>query len=119
VVDARAGLVTLAVGTTTVEAAADGFVGSEAVLCLRPEDVVLSLPGAAPLDSARNHLPGIVTRIAPEGAEARVELDCGFPLVARITRRSLGELALTAGAPVLASFKATALHLVPRASAED
>jgi tungstate transport system ATP-binding protein len=44
----------------------------------------------------------------------RVEIDCGFQLVASITRRSMEDLGLVAGASVVASFKATAVHLIPR-----
>jgi len=111
-VEAREGLATFAVGGAAVEAAVDGFVGREALVCLRPEDIVLSPAGAWPLDSARNHLRGIVRAVTPAGAEVRVEVDCGFPLVARITRRSLEELELETGSEVIASFKATAVHLV-------
>jgi molybdopterin-binding protein len=43
-----------------------------------------------------------------------VAIDCGFPLVALVTRRSVEEMALAEGAPVVASFKATAAHVIPR-----
>jgi len=108
------GLVVLQVGVAQIEAAADGFSAVEALVCLRPEDVVL-FPGDTDVpSSARNHLRGVVRRITASGAEVRVEVDCGFPLIASITRRSLEELSLAAGAPVVASFKATAVHLIPR-----
>jgi molybdopterin-binding protein len=42
----------------------------------------------------------------------RVIIDCGFPLVALVTRRSVEELRLAEGAPVTAQFKATAPHLL-------
>jgi len=48
------------------------------------------------------------------GPQVRVELDAGFPLVALITKQSLEELGLAEGSPVVASFKATAVHLIPR-----
>jgi len=76
---------------------------------LFPGDV--DVPG-----SARNHLRGVVRRVTPAGAEARVEVDCGFKLIASITRRSLDDLGLAVGTPVVASFKATAVHLIPRGS---
>jgi molybdopterin-binding protein len=56
----------------------------------------------------------VVRRITSAGAEVRVEIDCGFPLVASITRRSLEELGLAPGCALIASFKATAVHLIPR-----
>jgi molybdopterin-binding protein len=43
-----------------------------------------------------------------------VTVDCGFPLVVMITRRSLEELGLGVGDRVVASFKASAVHVIPR-----
>jgi molybdopterin-binding protein len=57
---------------------------------------------------------GRVTRVVPSGGDARVDVDCGFPLRARITRRSAEELGLEAGMEVTASFKATAAHVIGR-----
>ena len=111
------GLVVLQVGQARVEAVAGGFTATEALVCLRPEDVVLS-PGDIDVpDSARNHLRGEVRRITVVGAAVRVDVECGFPLAASITRRSLEELGLSVGSPLVASFKATAVHLIPRGSA--
>ncbi|MEX0786995.1 MAG: TOBE domain-containing protein, partial [Dehalococcoidia bacterium] len=114
VVESSDGLVVLSVGEAQVEATAEGFAASEALVCLRPEDVVLSPAGQDVPGSARNHLRGVVRRVTQAGAEVRVEVDCGFRLVSSITRRSLEELGLDAGSPVVASFKATAVHLIPR-----
>jgi tungstate transport system ATP-binding protein len=114
VVKACDGIVALQVGSAQVEAAAVAFSAAEALVCLRPEDVVL-FPGNTDVpSSARNQLRGVVRRITPTGAEVRVLVDCGFPLTVSITRRSLEELALGEGTPVVASFKATAVHLIPR-----
>ena len=114
VIEAEDGLVVLSVGDAHVEAIAHGFTASEALVCLRPEDVVLALEDADVQDSARNRLHGVVSAIKPAGAEVRLVVDCGFPVVARITRRSMEELGLAVGTPVTASFKATAVHLIPR-----
>ena len=62
--------------------------------------------------SARNRLPGVIRNIAVEGPLARVELDCGFPLIATVTAQSAAELALQPGDSVWAIVKTTALHLV-------
>jgi molybdopterin-binding protein len=92
--------------------------GGEVLVCLRPEDVVLEPAG---LDShptsARNHLRGTVRRITTVGGQVRVVLDCGFTLVALITKRSLEEMSLGVGDEVVASFKATAVHVIPRRTA--
>lgn len=104
-------------GGSRVECLCDAAGVTEALVCLRPEDVALSLPheGGAP-DSIRNHLIGRVATLRPVGgAGMRVTVDCGFPLVALVTRRSAEELRLTAGAEVVAAFKATAVHLIPLA----
>jgi molybdopterin-binding protein len=45
----------------------------------------------------------------------RVSIDCGTTLVASITRASAVEMGLADGAPVLATFKASAVHLIPLA----
>jgi molybdopterin-binding protein len=46
-----------------------------------------------------------------EGPLARVELSCGFPMVAVITAQSAGELQLGPGDAVSAIVKATSVHL--------
>ena len=50
-------------------------------------------------------------RSSLEGPLARVELDCGFPLVAVITAQSAAELGLQPEQPVCAIVKTTAVHL--------
>ncbi len=114
VVGRQDGLVALSAGTCTIEAVADG-VFERALVCLRPEDVTISGVGEAIPSSARNKIVGRVRRIVPTGADARVEVDCGgFPLIARLTRRSIEDLGLAPGVDVVASFKATAVHLIPK-----
>ncbi len=106
-------LVLEAPGGRTIEAVGASGI-AQALVCLRPEDVSLSLPGGDAAGSVRNRLPGRVRRIAPSGAVARVEIDCGVDIVARLTRRSIEEMALDAGSDVVVSFKATAVHLIPK-----
>ena len=81
-------------------------------LCLRPEDVTLSAGPLQTASSARNHLYGRVLRVSASGPYVRVIVDCGFPLVALVTQRSVDELGLYDGAVVVAHFKATAAHLL-------
>jgi tungstate transport system ATP-binding protein len=113
VVDRGDGLMRLRAAGQEIEAIADGEF-TEALVCLRPEDVILSGAGEHLPDSARNRLAGRVTRIVRSGADARVEVDCGFRLIARVTRRSLDDLGIDTGSSVVASFKATAVHLIPK-----
>lgn len=111
------GLARLEVAGRVIEAVVKGPLAPDVLVCLRPEDVVLAPPDGVMSSSARNRLPGVITRVVPLGAQARVTVDCGFPLVAVVTRRSLEELGLVEGAQVMASFKASAVHLIPRPTA--
>ena len=113
VLSVSAGLTLVDVGGQKIQVAAEAAAGERVRVCLRPEDVTLS-PGdvGAGVSSARNRLVGSVTRVVAAGPEARVVVDCGFPLVALVTRRSVEELGLVEGARVTAAFKATAPHLI-------
>lgn len=112
-IEAREGLATVRVGEIALTAVAAENVGAEVFVCIRAEDVTLE-PAGAGLTSARNHLQGTVSAMASLGALARVTVECGFPLVAVITRSALTELRLTVGASIRASFKAGSVHLIAR-----
>jgi molybdopterin-binding protein len=85
--------------------------GTSVHACIRPEEVTLTLTRDA--SSARNAFQGAVTGLTLLGPFARMELDCGFPLVALITVRSAEEMGLKVGCRVYASFKATGVHFIP------
>ena len=86
-------------------------VTGDVVVTLHAEDVILS---KAPFESsARNCLQGTVTGIVSSGSTVRVILDAGFPLTALLTRESCRELDLKVGSGVYATFKATAVHVIP------
>ncbi len=113
VLSIQAGLAVLDARGQKIEVAAEVAPGDRVRLCLRPEDVTLMFPNAPLLaSSSRNHLPGTITRLIPVGPYVRAVVDCGFPLVALVTHRSVEELGLTDGAPVIAAFKATAPHVI-------
>lgn len=114
VVGDAGGLARLEVAGQTIEVVSREPLAPDLLVCLRPEDVVLAPPDGLVASSARNRLPGVVTRVVPAGVQVRVTVDCGFPLVAVITRQSLEDLGLGVGARVVASFKASAIHLIPR-----
>ncbi len=108
------GVVTVAVAERRVEVAANAVAGERVRVAIRPEDVTLLGAGEAlPTSSARNQLQGIVTAVTPSTPHVRVVVDCGFPLVAALTPRSVREMALAPGVPVTAIFKASAAHLIP------
>ncbi|MFH1560305.1 MAG: TOBE domain-containing protein [Chloroflexota bacterium] len=109
------GLAILRVREGEIATVGEYAAGETMIACIRPEDVVLETYHAeAVLSSARNRLSGHVTRCVPLGAQYRVMVDCGFPLVSLITRRSVEDLALTEGVAVIASFKASAVHMIRR-----
>jgi molybdate transport system ATP-binding protein len=110
-------LVTVAVGQTTVCAVEPNLPldTKEVYVCIRAEDVIL-LKGTHFPSSARNHLPAAVRSVAGEGALMRIDLDCGFPLIALLTKQACAELALGPGDQISALIKAPNIHLIPRNS---
>jgi tungstate transport system ATP-binding protein len=90
--------------------------GEQLFLCLRPEDIAVSLPETEdPKSSARNRLGGKALKVTPWGSHYRVALACGENrLVAFITRPSFLELKIVEGDEVVASFKASAVHVIKR-----
>jgi len=85
----------------------------EVYVCIRAENVVL-LKGEDSVTSARNHLPGVVRSVGQDGPLMRVELDCGFPLTALLTKQSAEEMKLSPGDRVIAQVKAQHVHLIAR-----
>ena len=110
------GLATVQVNGTAMKALAVDGIGSSVYVCIRAEDVVLEQAGSG-MTSARNHLVGQVTEIAPQGVMVQVTIDCGFPLTATITRGAVEDLRLVPGSSVITAIKAGAVHLVPRSVA--
>ncbi len=113
VVGSVEGRLLVKVNGTTLTAVEGESKGPEVFVCIRSEDVILER-GPTMVSSARNHVPGTVTAITTLGALARVTLDCGFPLVAMVTRSAVEECGLTIGVSVVAAIKAGAVHLVSR-----
>lgn len=106
-------LTALRIGDQLVEVTALVPVGDDfPLLCIRPDDVVISRSSGP--TSARNSFAARIVRTEPIGRRTRLVLDCGFPLIAHVTRQSAREMELAVGDRVVASFKATAPHLLPR-----
>lgn len=113
VVSEAGGVALVEVGGQKIQVVAPAVAGERVRLCLRPEDVTLTAGDAAgPASSARNRLAGTVAQVVAAGPQARVVVDCGFPLVALVTHRSVEDLGLAEGVAVTAAFKATAAHLI-------
>jgi molybdate transport system ATP-binding protein len=113
VIEQSEGLATVRVNGTTLKALGPEQVGSSVFVCIRAEDIVLE-PAGTGRTSARNHLVGKVVEISPQGVMVQVKIDCGFPLVAMVTRGAMEDLSLEIGSPTTAAMKAGAVHLVPR-----
>ena len=78
---------------------------------IRASDIILS--SLEPVgSSARNRLPGRVTRIEPRPPGYTVELDCGLPLLCHVTGASLQEMEIGEGQTFWAVFKASSCFLV-------
>ena len=107
------GLVTLAVGSVRLTAMADRLPAGakNAHVCIRAEDVILSLDSEPPA-SPRNRFAALVKTLTNEGPLVWIELDCGFPLKALLTRQSCAALKLQPGNRVTALIKASQAHLV-------
>jgi tungstate transport system ATP-binding protein len=109
VIKGNGGSFIASVGGKEIEAVGDVHLGEAVILCIRPENVTLSIRPSQEGTSARNIFPGKIVKIISLGLYQKVHLDCGFPLVAYVTNHSLEELSLIEGKEVKASFKATAV----------
>jgi len=114
VVSRSAGLVTVSVGPACLVAVDTTGASADVFACIRAESVTIERNPAGHPTSARNHLPGRILSVAPEGPLARVALDCGFRLTAIVTRQSGEEMHLREGEQVIAVVKATSVRIVPR-----
>ena len=112
VVSSCEGLLTVTIMERRIEFSGLASVGESAVFCIRPENITITTVDPGDATSARNVLPATINRIIPMGVYFKLQLDCGFPLVACLTHQSIGTLHLEEGKRVFASFKATAVHLI-------
>ncbi|HMP78802.1 MAG TPA: ABC transporter ATP-binding protein [Pirellulaceae bacterium] len=113
VVKTEDGLATVAVGNTQLLALAPTPSAKHVHVCIQPEDVILQ-KGSTDHASPRNRLAGVVSTLTPEGPLVRVALDCGFPLVALVTRPACEELELREGEIITALVKSPSVHLIVR-----
>jgi len=90
--------------------------GEELFLCLRPEDIAVSLPGVeGPKSSAGNQLRGKALKVTPWGAHYRVAAACGENrLVALITKPAFLGRKIAEGDEIVAAFEASAVHVIKR-----
>jgi len=113
------GLATMEAMGKTLEAVTPFPPGARVIACIRPEEVTLKKDGVGVEKiSARNQLSGKVLSLETLGPVIKVSLDCGLQIKVLITRRSASDLSLKPGDTVLASFKATAVHVIPEDEGE-
>jgi tungstate transport system ATP-binding protein len=105
-------LVSIDIGGNIIQAISEYGMGEEVHALIRPEDITLA--PRKETSSARNTFAGRIARLFSLGALVRVEVDCGFPLFAVVTKRSAEDLSLTVNKRVYATFKATAVHIIKR-----
>jgi tungstate transport system ATP-binding protein len=108
-----AGHMVISINGKVIEAVGDCSIGQKVFCCLRPENVTVSNYTQGKI-SARNIFEAKVSKIVRQGFFYKLTLDCGFPLVAYITIPSYEDLGIAKGGTVIASFKATAVHVIRR-----
>jgi len=84
--------------------------GARVILCIRPEEIILS----PPRDAERpNHFAAKVLKVIPSTLHYRLLLQCGgSQLAALVTRSSFMDLGIKEGDDITASFEAAAVHVI-------
>jgi tungstate transport system ATP-binding protein len=98
-----------------VESAGHFRAGETVALCIRPENIVLSVVSEGFSEAGPgggNVFSCTVTGVTSMGRSHRITLDCGFPLVTYVSARSREDLGLMEGRRVTASFTALAVRAV-------
>ncbi len=106
------GRVQLAVGHARLSAIDPGALPGDAYACIRAEDVLLE-PATRTTPGASNVLDCTVRTVRDDGPLVRVTLDCGFPLVAVVTRAEAGRAAPEPGKLLRARLDVSSIRLVP------
>jgi tungstate transport system ATP-binding protein len=112
IIESNNGMIMVNIGDDAVQAISSYPIGKEVYACIRPEDITLALSSTQ--SSARNSFQAKVTRVTTAGPLCRVEIDCGFRLVALVTKISAEELNLQEVREVYATFKATGVHIMEK-----
>lgn len=91
---------------------------TEVLVCIRAEDVVVAKHEMNQI-SSRNQLTGTIHSLTPEGALVRVEVDCGFPLKALLTKNAQNDLSLEKNTQVTVLIKVPQIHLIPHGTSRQ
>src|SRR5512136_1056940 len=88
VIKRNGGTFVASVSGKEIEAVGAPQLGEEVILCIRPENVTLARHPSKETTSARNLFPGKIEKIISLGLFQKVQLNCGFPIVAYVTHHS-------------------------------
>lgn len=110
--DKSESLALIDVGGAKLQAVTDCGLGDLVWVTVRPEDITFAK--VRERTSARNVFRGVITKVTGVGALVRIEVDCGFPLLGVLTRKSAEDLGIEAGGEIYVGFKATAVHVIRR-----
>ncbi len=109
-VSGKNGIVKVNVNGKTFEI--PGSVKSGSVtFCVQPENIIIST-GIKGKSSVRNNFKGKIYKIIPSGFFYKIYIDCGFNLISYITKDSLNNMKIKQGSNVVASIKATSIHII-------
>jgi tungstate transport system ATP-binding protein len=108
----RDGAVLISVNGGAIEARGDLSPGEKVFCGIRPENVAIDIGDNKRPMNDENVFLGKITGIISNGPFLKVTMDCGFPLVAYLTRRASPGFKLTLGGQIAASFKAADVHLI-------
>lgn len=106
------GNVLISVNGGAIAAVGDLSAGEKVYCGIRPENVDVDIQNTNQSLKDENVFLGKITGIVSTGPFLKVTLDCGFPLVAYVTRRTFPEVKLVLGKQIAASFKASVVHLI-------
>ena len=112
IVSKEENILTIQINGANIQAISDNLAEGPVYALVRPEDIIIS--SCQIQSSARNVLHGKISKSSEVGPMIRLEIDCGFPLVALITRSSAIELELEAGHSICANFKVNTTHAIRR-----
>lgn len=114
VVDSQSdGIALINIEGKQIAAATNMPAGTNVIVLIRHEDITLISTGEIK-SSALNRFNGTILKVFPVGFLLRVTINCGFSLVALITKRSWEDMRLTTGQKLEVSFKATSIHVIPK-----
>jgi len=115
VTGSASGRVQVDCGEILIEAEGGYEVGSEVHVAVGPGEIRLQDDGSPVGEADLNIVSGRVTRMFPTETHHRIEIDCGVPVVAVVSRARIREMDLEVGARVQAVFPVRTTHLIRQA----